>query len=228
MLENMDAPWPEPLVCFAYMAGATKRIRFLSTVLIVPYYQPVALAKLTAQVDYLSVDRLILGVGVGYIDREFEVMGSNPRQRGAQTDETLAAMIELWTKERPSFHGKFVNFDNIRFEPKPVSKPCPPIWVGGHADAALRRAARFGDGWMPWLSTQEDLKRSMDYIRSQPEFRSRSRPFDLYALSSHPWRTSSPTNSWAKRPSRKARTGSSKRSRKWRPWGSPTSVFSVS
>ena len=93
-------------------------------------------------------------------------------------DEYLAAMVELWTSDTPEFHGRYVDFEGIAFEPKPLQKPHPPIWVGGNSKAAMRRAARH-DGWYPWLITVQQLPECLDYIRSQPGFDSRDRPFDV-------------------------------------------------
>ena len=85
-------------------------------------------------------------------------------------DEYCEAMIELWTADTPSYDGKYVSFRDVAFEPKPVQRPHPPIWIGGDADAALRRAARFGTGWSPFLTQPEDFPARIDFIKSQPEF----------------------------------------------------------
>ena len=100
--------------------------------------------------DMLSKGRLILGAGVGWMEEEFELLDAPPfAERGAVTDEYLQAFIELWTKDDPVFDGKYVNFSNITFLPKPVQKPYPPIWIGGQSKPAIRRAARIGNCWHP-------------------------------------------------------------------------------
>jgi len=110
----------------------------------------VLLAKMLATIDVLSKGRLIFGIGAGWMREEFEALGAPPfPERGAVTDEYLNACRELWTKDDPRFAGRYVKFANILFEPKPVQKPYPPIWVGGESGPALRRTARLGDGWYP-------------------------------------------------------------------------------
>jgi probable F420-dependent oxidoreductase len=110
----------------------------------------VLLAKMLATIDVLSKGRLTFGVGAGWMREEFEALGVPPfAERGGVTDEYLNACRELWTKDNPRFEGRYVKFANILFEPKPVQKPHPPIWVGGESGPALRRTARLGDGWYP-------------------------------------------------------------------------------
>ena len=107
-------------------------------------------AKILSTLDVLSSGRVILGVGVGWMEEEFQALGLDTyKERGAVTDEYLQLYKELWTKESPSFQGKYYQISNTGFEPKPVQKPHPPIWVGGHTGPAIRRAAKYGDGWMP-------------------------------------------------------------------------------
>ena len=107
-------------------------------------------AKILSTLDVLSGGRLILGAGVGWMEEEFQALGLDTyKERGAVTDEYLQIYKELWTKEDPSFDGRYYQISNIGFEPKPVQKPHPPIWIGGHTGPAIRRAAKYGDGWMP-------------------------------------------------------------------------------
>ena len=143
-------PIPEPLAMLCYLAGCTSRIRMGPFVLIVPYREPIFTAKIISTLDNVSGGRLILGVGVGWMEEEFKTLGLDTfHQRGKVTDEYLRIYKELWTKDVPEFQGEYSKFSGIRFEPKPVQKPHPPIWVGGNTRAALRRAATLGDGWMP-------------------------------------------------------------------------------
>ncbi|MBI4573078.1 MAG: LLM class F420-dependent oxidoreductase [candidate division NC10 bacterium] len=140
----------EPLTVLAYLAGVTQRIRLGTGVLVVPYRNPVVLAKVVASLDVLSGGRVILGVGVGWMEEEFRALGLDTfGQRGAVTDETIRLLRELWTQDEPRFAGRFFRVEDVRFSPKPVQKPHPPIWIGGHTPAALRRAALLGDGWHP-------------------------------------------------------------------------------
>jgi probable F420-dependent oxidoreductase len=175
---TMGAFWPHAMTVMAFVAGATKRIAIDSCVIVMPYHHPVVFAKAVSTLDVLSGGRVRLTVGVGHAEQEFEVIGVPFHERGRIADEYLAAMIELWTSDEPEFKGDHVSFDAIAFEPKPVQRPYPPILVGGDSRAAMRRAARH-DGWFPVMVTPSKLPRCLDYIRSQPEFAVRSRPWDL-------------------------------------------------
>jgi probable F420-dependent oxidoreductase len=169
---NPDAPFHEVLSTLTYLAGCTEKIRLGPNVLIVPYRPPIFTAKLLTMLDVLSGGRLTLGVGVGWMEEEFEALGAPPyAERGAVTDEYLRLFKTLWTEEHPTFHGKYCQVSEIGFLPKPVQKPHPPIWVGGHTAPALRRAATLGDAWLP-LGTfppvvfgPEELKPKIDRLR---------------------------------------------------------------
>jgi probable F420-dependent oxidoreductase len=140
----------EQLAALAFVAGKTTRLGLVTSVTVVPHRPAVLLAKMLATIDVLSQGRLVFGIGAGWMREEFEALGLPPfPERGAVTDEYLMACRELWTRDDPHFAGRYVNFSNIFFEPKPVQKPHPPIWVGGESGPALRRTARLGDGWYP-------------------------------------------------------------------------------
>jgi probable F420-dependent oxidoreductase len=178
MVELMGPFWTHALTAMAFVAGATQRLIVDSSVIVLPYHHPVVLAKAVATLDWLTGGRVRLSIGVGHAKREFDALRVPFHERGRLTDESLAAMRELWTSESPMFQGRYVAFERIAFEPKPVQKPHPPIWIGGNSRAAMRRAARH-DGWFPWLITAEQLPGCLDYIRSLPEFAARTRPFDV-------------------------------------------------
>ena len=137
----------EPLTVLSYVAACTTRVKLGTGVLIIPYRNPVVTAKTIATLDVLSNGRMILGAGVGWMTEEFEYLNSPFHERGARTDEYLHIMKALWTQEEPAFKGRFWSFSDLRCEPKPIQKPHPPIWVGGHSKAALRRTATLADGW---------------------------------------------------------------------------------
>jgi len=140
----------EQLTAVAFVAGRTSRLRLVTSVTVVPHRPAVLLAKMLATIDVLSKGRLVFGIGAGWMREEFEALGVPPfPERGAVTDEYLNACRELWTNDNPRFEGRYVKFDNILFEPKPLQKPYPPIWVGGESGPALRRTAKLGDGWYP-------------------------------------------------------------------------------
>jgi probable F420-dependent oxidoreductase len=132
------------------VAGATERLRLVTSVLVLPYRNPVLTAKMAASLDVLSGGRLTLGVGAGWLKEEFEALNSPAFEaRGAVTDEWIAIFKQLWSCSPASFDGRFYRYSEIRCEPFPVQRPHPPIWIGGHSRAALRRTARYGDGWHP-------------------------------------------------------------------------------
>ncbi len=140
----------DQLSLMAFVAAKTTRLRLVTSVMIVPYRNPVLTAKALATIDVLSKGRVTLGVGVGWMREEFEALGTPDfDRRGAVTDEYLRIFKTLWTESPASFSGRFYRFGPLTCSPHPVQKPHPPIWVGGHSKAALRRAARLGDGWHP-------------------------------------------------------------------------------
>ena len=140
----------EQLTTLAFLAGITQHIRLVTSVMIVPYRNPILTAKMLATVDLLSKGRLTVGVGVGWMEEEFELLDTPPfAARGAVTDAYLRAFIELWPQDDPKFEGKYVNFSGITFLPKPVQKHYPPIWIGGQSKPDIRRAARIGNCWHP-------------------------------------------------------------------------------
>ena len=169
--------WLDQLTVLTYVGAKTERIRLGTGVLILPHRNPVVAAKTLATMDVLSKGRLIVGVGVGWLREEFEALGLPPfSERGAVGNEYLRAFKELWTRENPRFEGKYCGFSGIKFEPKPVQKPHPPIWVGGESGPALRRAATLGDAWHPIgsnprfpLVTAEDMRRSVSRLRGYAE-----------------------------------------------------------
>jgi probable F420-dependent oxidoreductase len=140
----------EQLTVITYVAAQTSRLRFLTSVMVVPHRPAVLTAKILSTIDVLSAGRLFVGIGAGWLKEEFEAVGApNFAERGVATDEYLQAFRELWTAPEPRFEGRFVKFAGILFAPKPIQKPHPPLWVGGESGAAMRRAARLGDGWYP-------------------------------------------------------------------------------
>jgi probable F420-dependent oxidoreductase len=160
-----------------YFAGATERIMINSSIAILPLQHPIVTAKALATIDWMSSGRIIASFGVGWLEKEFEILGVPFHERGRMSDEYLEAIIALWTQDSPCFEGKYVSFRDVAFEPKPFQKPHLPIWIGGDADAALRRAARFGTGWFAFLTKPEDLPARIDFIKSQPSFK--GEPFEI-------------------------------------------------
>ena len=166
----------EQLTVLTYLAGITENIRLVPSVMIVPYRNPLLAAKILATIDVLSNGRLTLGVGVGWMEEEFLALNAPPfAERGAVTNEYLQAFKELWTSDNPTFDGKYYQFSDINFLPKPVQKPHPPIWVGGQSRRAIRRAAELGNGWHPVGAIPaapmepEDLAQNLVHLRRYAE-----------------------------------------------------------
>jgi probable F420-dependent oxidoreductase len=173
---NFGATVFDPLVTLGVIAGVTSRVRLGTTVLIVPYRNAVVTAKMVSSLDALSGGRVVFGIGAGWVAAESAMLGVPFAERGAMTDEYLEAMQELWTKQAPSFNGKYTQFSGLKFEPKPVQKPHPPIWVGGHSKAALRRAAQFGAAWHPINRSPEELKAGRAELARLSQARGRAVP----------------------------------------------------
>jgi probable F420-dependent oxidoreductase len=148
-----ETPFLDSVVSLARVAALTTSIRLGTGILVLPHHNPVLLAKALASLDIVSGGRLIAGFGGGYVEQEFRALGVDFRKRGAITDDSLGALRALWTETEPVYAGRFARFEGIRFEPKPVQRPHPPIVIGGQAPAALRRAARHGDGWYGFALT---------------------------------------------------------------------------
>jgi probable F420-dependent oxidoreductase len=166
----------EQLSLMAFVAGTSRTLRLISSVMILPYRNPVTTAKMLATIDVLSRGRVTVGVGVGWLREEFEALGAPDfDRRGAVSDEYLRIFKALWTQDPASYHGEFYRFDSVRCLPHPVQKPHPPIWVGGHSKAALRRVARLGDGWHPVGANPAvplrppELRASLDDLRRLTE-----------------------------------------------------------
>ncbi|MEJ0067856.1 MAG: TIGR03619 family F420-dependent LLM class oxidoreductase [Pseudomonadota bacterium] len=148
----------EQLSLLAFVAGKTEKLRLVTSVMVMPHRNPVLSAKTIATIDVLSRGRITLGVGVGWMREEFAALGAADfDRRGAVTDEYIAIWKKLWTTSPVAHDGRFYSFGPVRCEPPPQQRPHPPIWIGGHTDAALRRAARLGDGWHPIGADPEPL-----------------------------------------------------------------------
>jgi len=160
-----DFDIPDPLIWLSWVASATSTIRLATGILILPQRNPVVLAKELATLDHLSGGRVELGIGVGWLEEEFDAIGVPFAERGRRTDEHVAAMRALWAEEKATFHGEFTSFDDCISRPRPVDGSIP-VHVGGHTDIAARRAGRLGDGFFPGRGTPQDLARSMDIVRS--------------------------------------------------------------
>jgi probable F420-dependent oxidoreductase len=159
-----STPIPDPLIWLAYVAAATTTVRLATGILILPQRNPLVLAKEVATLDHLSGGRVELGVGVGWLKEEFEALGIPWERRGERTDEYIAAMRELWSKDHAAYRGQFTSFANASSNPKPVQASVP-IVVGGHSRAAAERAGRLGDGFFPGKGSVAELAEAFDIVR---------------------------------------------------------------
>jgi probable F420-dependent oxidoreductase len=173
-----DEPILDPLVALAHVAAHTERIKLGTGIIILPQRNPLVLAKQVASLDVLSGGRLILGIGVAYLEPEMRAIGVPMEGRGARADEYLAAMRALWEQDAPSFSGRYVNFDGIDAHPRPVQRPLPVV-VGGHTRAAHRRAARSADGWYGFMVGLRAMAEQRELMRAAIEESGRERPLHV-------------------------------------------------
>jgi probable F420-dependent oxidoreductase len=163
-----DTPIPDPLIWLAFAAAAAPTMRLGTCILIVPQRNPLVLAKELATLDRLSGGRLELGLGIGWLREEFDALGVPWEQRGARTDEYVAAMRALWSGPHAEFHGRFVDFPPVTCSPRPVQERIP-ILVGGDTDAAIRRAVRLADGYFPGEGDLDRLATLIERVRVAAE-----------------------------------------------------------
>jgi len=149
---NMDPKDPilDPVTSLAFLAARTESVRLGTGIIVLPLRNPLILAKELATVDVLSGGRLVFGIGVGYVEREFDALDAQFGDRGVRTEEYLAAIRAIWTQPRPAFDGRSVSFSGVQAFPHPVQRPHPPIVMGGYAAPVMRRTIREADGWYGW------------------------------------------------------------------------------
>lgn len=164
-----DRPFFDTLTCLAFLAGCTEKIQLGMSVMVLPYRHPLYWAKIATTIDQLSTGRLIMGVGVGWMEEEFAAMNAPFKERGKLSDEQLTLLKQLWTEEHITFRGKYYQVSDIAFSPKPYQKPRIPIWVGGEGKPAQRRAGQFGDAWFPYFVriTPKELAARFDNVRAE-------------------------------------------------------------
>lgn len=170
-LAASGAFWHHGTVFLAGVAGETERLGLASSINILPLQNAIVQAKAWSTLDWLSGGRATAVVAVGWLKEEFDLLGVPFGERGAMCDEYVQAMRALWTQERPEFEGKYVSFRDVSYAPKPRNLP---LWFGGDAAAPLRRIAKWGDGWSPFLTPPDKFPESLDFIRSQPDYHGRS------------------------------------------------------
>ena len=161
-----DTNFLEPLTTLALVAAVTTRLRLGTTILVLPHRHPVLAAKMLATLDHLTDGRVILGVGVGWMREEIELLGAPFDARGAWSDEAIHLMRECWSEGRTRHHGRFFSFEDVGVFPKPPRGRIP-IWIGGHTPRALRRVAELGDGWHAAFPSVDGLERGIAELRAE-------------------------------------------------------------
>src|SRR4030095_16359132 len=177
---SSPVPTPEVMTTLAAVAARTTKLKFGPSVMVLPYRTPVVAAKEMATVDWLSRGRLFPAVGVGVeLPREFEASGVPFRERGRRTDEAIRVMRLLWTEDEVSYQGEFFKLDRVTVFPKPWQTP-PPIWIGGKSEAAQKRTARLGDGWIPSFITPEEFRVGVHQVQELAAAEKREVPEDHF------------------------------------------------
>lgn len=171
----------DPAVTLGWLAAATERIRLTTHVLVAAYHHPLAVAKTYGTLDVLSGGRVVLGVGVGSLREEFDVLGAPFDDRGARADEFLVALRSAWGEREPTHRGEHYSFDGVVVDPC-ATTTAPTLWIGGRSGRSLRRALTLGDGWMPFGLADDQIAGLLGRAAGTAEFRHRRRPFDVVLL----------------------------------------------
>lgn len=168
----------DPLETLTFAAALTKRVTLGTSVLDIPFYNPVLLARRLTTLDVLSAGRLRLGLGLGWSEDEYQATGASMKRRGERADEFIAVLKSIWTTDPAEFHGKYFQLPKSVIQPKPVQKPHPPIYLAAFSPGALKRTAKMADGWMPVAMTIDQIKSTSDQLRSTAKEAGRN-PADL-------------------------------------------------
>ncbi|MGE0665137.1 MAG: LLM class F420-dependent oxidoreductase [Sphingomonadales bacterium] len=181
-----DFPFVDTIAALSFAAGVTSMLKLGSGIILLAQRNPVVLAKELTSIDVLSGGRLIFGVGVGYIPREFEAIGVPYEERGARVDEHIEVIRTLWTKDKPEFDGRFTRLERIQQKPLPVQKPHPPIVIGGMSPAAYRRAIRHGDGWYGYGQKEDAVAASVEGLKQAARDAGQASGFDRLEITVTP------------------------------------------
>ena len=161
------APYHDALITLTWLAAHTKTATLGTSVLVMPYLHPMVLAKEIATLDHLCNGRITLGLGVGSLPEENEILGAEYDNRGEYSNEFIQVLHQLWTQDEATFNGKYWNFEGVVTSPKPLQNPHPPIVIGGNRAPALKRVAHLGDGWHPLGLSPEGLRKRLAHIHQE-------------------------------------------------------------
>lgn len=174
-----DTPLHDPFLALAYAAAVTSRIRLATGIFVVPLRNAFATAKAVASLDVLSGGRFIFGVGIGWLEEEFAAVGMTFADRARRTREYLALMDQLWTRKDPVFEGRTIGVEGVRFMPKPIQQPRPPLIFAGHTEPSLRRAAQLADGWYGIAENLPDMRDLIARLRGHERAQNRATPLEI-------------------------------------------------
>ncbi|HEX3409457.1 MAG TPA: LLM class F420-dependent oxidoreductase [Candidatus Binataceae bacterium] len=174
-----DVPFHDPMIALGYAAALTSKIKLATGIFVVPLRNAITTAKAVASLDVLSHGRVIFGVGVGWWAEEFAAVGAPFGDRALRTREYIELMKELWTSDEPVYRGKTIAVEGMRFYPKPVQKPHPPIVVGGTSELALKRTVRYGDGWYGIAKSMDETRALIERLRALERVASRTTPVEI-------------------------------------------------
>jgi probable F420-dependent oxidoreductase len=169
----------DPMLVLAFAAGVTSKIKLATGIFVVPLRNPLTTAKAVASLDVLSNGRVIFGIGIGWLAEEFAIVGSRFKDRALRTREYIEMMKLLWTQDEPVYEGKTFGIKGVRFNPKPVQKPHPPIVVGGTSELAIKRTVRYGDGWYAIARSMDAARTLISQLREQQRAANRVRPIEI-------------------------------------------------
>lgn len=175
----------DPLATFGALGALTSSIRFAAHVLVLGYHHPLAIAKRYGTLDVVTGGRIILGVGVGSLEEEFELLGAPFADRGARADDAMAALRAALSRPEPEYHGDFYDFEGFLVDPCAV-QPRVPMWVGGRTYRSLRRAVELGDGWAPFGLRTADLAEMLQRAAATEAWAARTTPVDVILQNEHP------------------------------------------
>lgn len=154
----------DPFILLSAISSETSKIKIGTSLIILPYRNPVIVANMVSSLDILSKGRFIFGVATGWLKEEFDILSIPFRKRGKRTNEYLEVIKELWENDDPVYKGEYFSFSDFKFDPKPYQKPHPDIWVGGNSDYAIERAVRYGSGWQPTWVTPNEMGQLIDQM----------------------------------------------------------------
>jgi probable F420-dependent oxidoreductase len=175
----------DPLATFGYLAAVTSRIRLATNVLVLGYHHPLEIAKRYGTLDQICGGRLVLGLGVGSLEEEFDLLGSPFGDRGARADDALAALRSSLSTTLPSYDGTYYRYADVVVDPCAL-QPAVPLWIGGRTYRSLRRAVELGDGWVPFALRTAEVRSMLDRARETPAWEARSRPLEVVLQNGRP------------------------------------------